>query len=293
MYFISADILPEHNQYSLSITFFRVTRVSSQLVRMEEESPESPSSPPPVRASKARRSSQAAARRLSRASTVGGGGLPLEDLLATIPSQQEAEPSQRMEKLLQLVVSSTTRDLAEAFRDHEDDELEEAAKSLRMKVRWNQIDDSTVEQAVEAVGAGLEVEGEVVGGELKKVREYTNQLKQESDQWARFLAERKEMLRNAKRNAKLVETGEISIGEETKWNLSSEERRSLDRVAANIKEASSQLATSRSEAGVGVVLRDITTSCVRLEAEQDKLSQKLGQAVRELHSRADSLATNN
>ena len=260
---------------------------------MEEESPESPSSPPPVRASKARRSSQAAARRLSRASTVGGGGLPLEDLLATIPSQQEAEPSQRMEKLLQLVVSSTTRDLAEAFRDNEDDELEEAAKSLRMKVRWNQIDDSTVEQAVEAVGAGLEVEGEVVGGELKKVREYTNQLKQESDQWARFLAERKEMLRNAKRNAKLVETGEISIGEETKWNLSSEERRSLDRVAANIKEASSQLATSRSEAGVGVVLRDITTSCVRLEAEQDRLSQKLGQAVRELHSRADSLATNN
>ena len=101
------------------------------------------------------------------------------------------------------------------------------------------------------------------------------------------------MLRNAKRNAKLVETGEISIGEETKWNLSSEERRSLDRVAANIKEASSQLATSRSEAGVGVVLRDITTSCVRLEAEQDRLSQKLGQAVRELHSRADSLATNN
>ena len=260
---------------------------------MEEECPESPSSPPPVPASKARRSSQAAARRLSRASTVGGGGLPLEELLATIPSHQEAEPRQRMEKLLQLVVSSTTRDLAEAFRDHEDDELEEAAKSLRMKVRSTQLANSTVEEVVEAVEGGLESEGELVGGELKRVREYTNQLKEESDQWARFLAERKEMLRNAKRNAKLVETGEISIGEETKWNLSSEERRSLDQITANIREASSQLETSRREPGVEVVLRDITTSCVRREAEQDRLSQRLAGAVRQLHSRADSLASNN
>ena len=99
------------------------------------------------------------------------------------------------------------------------------------------------------------------------------------------------MLRNAKRNAKLVETGEISLGEETKWSLSSEERRDLDQIAANIKEASSQLEASRSEPGAEVVLRDITTSCVRLEAEQDRLSQRLGEAVRHLHSRAESLAT--
>ena len=54
---------------------------------MEEEYPESPDCLAPVAASKARRSSQAAARRLSRASTAGGGGLPFEDLLATIPTQ--------------------------------------------------------------------------------------------------------------------------------------------------------------------------------------------------------------
>ena len=144
-----------------------------------------------------------------------------------------------------------------------------------MKLRSNKLANSTLEEVVEAVEGGLKVEGEVVGGELKKVREYTKQLKEESDQWARFLAERKEMLRNAKRNAKLVETGEISIGEETKWNLSSEERRSLDQISANIREASSQLESSRREAGVEVVLRDITTSCVRREAEQDRLSQRL------------------
>ena len=62
-----------------------------------------------------------------------------------------------------------------------------------------------------------------------------------------------------------METGEISLGEETKWSLSSEERRNLDRIAAR-----------RREPGVEVVLRDITTSCVRLEAEQDRLSQRRG-----------------
>ena len=122
--------------------------------------------------------------------------------------------------------------------------------------------------------------------------ENTIQLNEETEQWTRFLAERKEMLRNAKRNAKLVETGEISIGEETKWNLSSEERRSLDQISANIREASSQLESNRREPGVEVVLRDITTSCVRLEAEQDRLSQRLAEVTRQLHSRADSLATN-
>ena len=54
-------------------------------------------------------------------------------------------------KALQSLVSSSTRELAETFRDHEDDALEEASGSLRMKLRADQMEDSVMEEAVKAL----------------------------------------------------------------------------------------------------------------------------------------------
>ena len=56
------------------------------------------------------------------------------------------------------------------MRLHE--EVEEAAKRLGLKVRWEHKTSSTVEQIVEAVEAGLEVGGELVGrtGEDERVQ---------------------------------------------------------------------------------------------------------------------------
>ena len=255
---------------------------------MEEEPGQSPPiSPPPVR--KSRKSGLAAARRLSRASTAAG--VPFEDLLATLPSPQEADTKKRLEKLLGLVVSSSTRELAETFRDHEDEALEEASRTLR-KLRADQIAASSLEEAVKALEEGEkeEKENEVVGGELKKMRDYTKQLQIEGELWKRFMSERKEMMRNAKKNAELVKTGEISVEEDVKWTLSGEERRKLDRRTEKISEAYRQVQSANTDPGLEVVLRDISTSCVRAEAEQDKVSERLKEAVRRLGGRADSLA---
>ena len=256
---------------------------------MEEEPGQSPPiSPPPVR--KSRKSGLAAARRLSRASTAAG--VPFEDLLATLPSPQEADTKKRLEKLLGLVVSSSTRELAETFRDHEDEALEEASRSLRTKLRADQISASALEEAVKALeeGGRDEKENEVVGGELKKMRDYTKQLQTEGELWKRFMSERKEMMRNAKKNAELVKTGEISVEEDVKWTLSGEERRKLDRRTEKISEAYRQVQSANTDPSLEVVLRDISTSCVRAEAEQDKVSERLKEAVRRLGGRADSLA---
>ena len=248
----------------------------------------SPTSPEPVR--KSRKSGVAAARRLSRASTAAG--LPFEDLLATLPSSKEANTRERLEKLLQLVVTSTSRDLVDAFRDHEDDELEEAAKNIRMKVKSNQMADSSIEAAVEALDQGVEAEGEIVGGELKKIREYTKQLEAENEDWKKFMSERKEMLRNAKNNVQLVKAGELAVEEDVKWTLNGEERRKLERVTEKINRATSQLQSANTDPRLEWVLRDITAGCVQAEAEQEKVSERLGQLARMVGSRAESLANN-
>ena len=252
----------------------------------EESGPSPPLSPQPVR--KSRKSGLAAARRLSRASTAAG--VPFEDLLATVPSHQEADTRKRLEKLLELVVSSSTRELAETFRDHEDDALEEASRSLRMKLRADQMEDSVMEEAVKALEQGEKEEKEIVGGELKKMREYTAQLQREAEMWKQFMTERKEMLRNARNNAQLVERGGISVEEDVKWKLSGEERRRLERITKKLNEATCQLQSAKTDPQAEMVLRDIITSSGRAEAEQDKVSERLKEAVRQLASRADSLA---
>merc|ERR1719266_2023829 len=78
-------------------------------LKMEEESEGAivtPSSPLPRKAS--RRSSMATARRMSRASGMGVG-IPLPDLLSTVPGPDEASVKERLEKMVNLVVNSTFR----------------------------------------------------------------------------------------------------------------------------------------------------------------------------------------
>ena len=54
------------------------------------------------------RSSMATARRMSRASGMGVG-IPLPDLLSTIPGPEEGSVQERLEKMVNLVVNSTIR----------------------------------------------------------------------------------------------------------------------------------------------------------------------------------------
>ena len=134
------------------------------------------------------------------------------------------------------------------------------------------------------------MEGDVVGGDLKNMRDYTKKLHAEGEQWKKFISERKEMYRNAKKNAKLVEAGQLTVGEEQKWKLSSEDRMRLEKRAEKMKAASSQLQSASSDPSVQLLLKDISNSCVRTEAKQDEVSERLRTKVRLLNDRADSLA---
>ena len=235
------------------------------------------------------RSSTAAARRLSRASTAGGGGIVFEELLATVPAAGEADTRQRLERLLQLAVSSSLRTTLDTFRDDEDGDMEDVAKDVAMNIRNNKLDSQKIVEAVKVIDGGVEIDGDIVGGELKKLKEYTDDLEKEKARWKEEIAERKELLRNAEKNVRAVAAGELTITEDRKWTLSGEERLKLKKMSDAVRTAASQLEEAGSGAGAEVRLREISTSCVQ-RAEQRRLdSDKLGQAVRQLTARADTI----
>ena len=69
-----------------------------------------------------------------------------------------------------------------------------------------------------------------------------------------------------------------------------EERLRLSKITENCKAAVNQLNSAASSETVEVMLRSISTSCVRQQAELRHNNDKLGLAVRQLTSRADLVA---
>ena len=211
----------------------------------KQETPRSPGSPEPRKAS--RRSSLATARRLSRASCGAGGGVPLEELLSTIPGPDEGVTAgARLDHLVRLAVSCTARSVSASLEQAEEDELADAARSVAAGLRQAKFP----EKVLAGVAASLESGGggdrpdQLVGEEVRKIRQYTQEIRKESQMWKDLYAERKEMLNKACRNYNAVKAGEIAIQEDEMWKLSEEERNKIIEVDQLILAAKSQLGES-------------------------------------------------
>ena len=229
-------------------------------------------------------------------------------MLATIPPKEEASSKERLEKLLLLAVSSSLRNAVDSFKtgEDEDEDMELAAKDVASSVRGNKISEERLTEAVIFLDKGVEVEGELIGGELKRVREYTERLEKEGAKWAELIRERTELVKNADRNAKAVSSGEITLTDEIKWSLSGEERLRMKQTSEACRSAVCQLETTNNGASLEVsfqfmiyrvfsilsnqvLLRDISTSCVRQKSDLNQDEARLRGAVRELTSRADTV----
>lgn len=251
--------------------------------------PHSPPSPEIEMTKKSsRRSSVAAARRLSRASTMAGG-IPFEDLLVTVPPKEEASSKERLEKLLLLTVNSSLRATLESLKTDEDEDMELVAKDVASSVRRKKISEERLAEAEVStfLDKGVKLEGEIIGGDLKRVREYTERLEKEGTKWAELIHERSELVKNVERNAKAVTSGEITINDEIKWSLSGEERLQMKKTSDTCSSAVSQLEATG--AGLEVLLRDISTSCLWQKSNLKQDLKRLSCSVKELAIRADAI----
>merc|ERR1739838_215057 len=128
--------------------------------------------------------------------------------------------------------------------------------------------------AVTLLDEGVNVEGKLIGGELKRVKEYTEILEKEGFKWAALIQERTELVKNADRNAKAVASGEIALTDEIKWSLSGEERLRIKKTSDACSSAVSQLEAATG-ASLEVLLRDISTSCVRQISDLKQNEERL------------------
>ena len=247
-----------------------------------------PSPPSPVAKMKSRRSSTTAARRLSRASTMASG-IMFEDLLATVPSHTEASCQERLDRLMQLVTSSSVRAAVEECKmDEENEELGDLANDVAMAIRReNVMGEDKISEVAEVIEKGVNVVGDNIGGDLKKMTDHTKNLEDEGRKWKELIAERKELYKIAGKNMELVKNGELVINDEMKWALSGEQRLKLTKIQELCKSAATQLETSNRIANLENLHRAISTAQVRQNTELRDNNKKLCQAVKDLTSRAD------
>ena len=179
-----------------------------------------------------------------------------QDLLATIPPKEEASSKERLEKLLLLAVNSSLRTTVDSFKtgEEEDEDMELVAKDVASCVRRSKISEERLSEAAIILDQGVKLDGDLIGGELKRVREYTQRLEEEGAKWAEVVRERSELVKNADRNAKAVTSGEITISDEIKWSLSGEERLRIKKISDTCSSAVSQLEATNSGASLEVCL---------------------------------------
>jgi len=202
---------------------------------MDEESEDiivSPSSPLPRKAS--RRSSVATARRMSRASGMGVG-IPLADLLCTVPGSEEASAKDRLEKMVNLVVNSTIRQV-EAGVEEESGGLEEAVKEVGSFLRREKVGEAVLGSVAPKLEGGLDVVGgEIIGEAKRKVLANIENHKQEHKRWKELTRERKEQNIRAANLAKDAVEGRLKIEAGQRFQLSKEERDALDKAPDGTK----------------------------------------------------------
>ena len=175
-------------------------------------------------------------------------------MLATIPPKEEASSKERLEKLLLLAVNSSLRTTVDSLKtgEDEDEDMELVAKDVASSVRRSKISEERLSEAAIILDQGVKLDGDLIGGELKRVREYTQRLEEEGAKWAEVVRERTELVKNADRNAKAVSSGEITISDEIKWSLSGEERLRIKKISDTCSSAVSQLEATNSGASLEV-----------------------------------------
>lgn len=240
-----------------------------------------PTSPLPRKAS--RRSSMATARRMSRASGMGIG-IPLSDLLSTIPRPEEASIQERLEKMVNLVVNSTIRQVEGGVED-EVGGLEEAVKEVGSSLRREKVSEDVLRSAASKLEGGLNVvEGEVIGEAKRKVLANIENHKQEYKRWKNLILERKEQNNRAASIAKDASEGRLKIEAGQRFQLSKEERDALDQMPDGTK-TMEKLAKHRTL--MLVKAQAASTAARRLKRKVEEEEEELAELAVKIIERAD------
>jgi len=185
-----------------------------------------------------RRSCIAQAKRLSRASSTFD--MPLDDLLGIVPKEDEASVRERLDKVVQLVLNHTVRSVSKSF---EDEEVGDLLKSVGTKLRQSKLSEealANVSKTIENGNLVKENEANTVSSKWKEVNDYTKLLNDESDNWKKLISNRKDMVRNAEKNAQSVSKGDIVVTDDQKYSLTAKEKQTLN-MSPEIKNAIRQL----------------------------------------------------
>jgi len=254
---------------------------------------ESPPSPTPAKRC-ARRSSVARARRLSRAS--GAGLVSLEEQLSVVPGRGEegATTADRLRQTVNMCLNATARQIVAVTAEEEEGEeggrMADMAQELANFLRQTPLIDETKakELAKNIDTAAVRVAPEdLVPARVRAVRDYTERLNKEAQEWRELLVERRKQFKNAEENATAAANGEILVDDSQKFSLTAKEKIFFKNLP-NYSAALGQVAAH--ERRQAVAARNVATEVKRLKRRLEEADDELNNAAKLVIRKADRIA---
>lgn len=249
---------------------------------------DTPPSPTPVKRP-ARRSSMARARRLSRAS--GAGIISLEEQLSVVPSKEEADTQERLKKTASLCLNASVRQVKNAFNaEDEESNLVDLAQDLAAFLQQGPLlSDLELKDLGEKLDTAVVVvkAGDVVPARVKAVREYTDKLNKEAQEWKDLVVERKQQYVNAVENARSAGRGEIVVDDNQRFSLTAKEKTFFKNLP-NYNAALAQVAAH--ERKQAIAARKMATEAKKLKRKLEDVDIDLKKAAKIVIEKASKMA---
>jgi len=231
----------------------------------------------------------ARARRLSRAS--GAGLISLEEQLAVVPAKDEATTQQRLKQTVTLCLNASVRQVKHALNaEDEESNLVDLAQDLAAFLQQGPLlNDEKLKGLADKLDTAVVVvkSEDIVPARVKAVREYSDKLNAEAQQWKDLLVERKQQYKNAVDNAKAAAKGEIKVEDDQRFSLTAKEKAFFKNLP-NCNAAMAQVAAH--ERKQALAARKMATEAKKLKRHLEDVDIDLNKAAKIVIERATKVA---
>lgn len=210
--------------------------------------------------------------------------------MAVVPARGQTETRERLRQTINMCINATVRQVVAGVNEEEEGNMAEMARELANFLRQAPlVDDSKMKELSEKIDtAVVKVTPEdIVPARVRAVREYTDRLNKEAQEWRDLLVDRKKQLKNAEENARAAANGEFKVDDSQKFSLTAKEKNFFKNLP-NYTAALAQVeAHERRQA---VAARNVATEVKKLKRRLEQTDEELNKAAKLVVRKADRIA---
>lgn len=208
-----------------------------------------------------------------------------------VNGKDEASTEKRLEQTVKLCLNASVRQVKHALNaEDEESNLCDLAQDLAAFLQQGPLlNEGELKELADKLDSAVVVvkDEDIVPARVKAVREYTDKLNKEAQQWKDLLVERKQQYKNAVDNARAASKGEIKVEDEQRFSLNAKEKTFFKNLP-NYNAALAQVAAH--ERKQALAARKMATEAKKLKRRLEDVDEDLNKAAKIVIERATKVA---